>query len=271
MFKTILFLIIIFLILLNSLSFLETSEDIESLNSNETKDLKVSYEKYRLSFKPLEDGRYEFLIETNPLDTNESFIKRNIKVEFEIYDSNNQLLSSNKGSKYDVYANSYNSGDTVEIGEGGGNTKEDIWYYKALRVNLYKNNKYFVKLFVPKKENNSDDLISDENVKGIYKRDENNNLVEISPDDLKLEVDTSIKVNRIGDISLKENEDGKASLSSWILRGLILLIILLIVVTKIKVKFSKKDTSNKFQICKNCGFENVKDANYCKNCGIKLK
>ncbi|MGM0380176.1 MAG: hypothetical protein ACQEQE_10555, partial [Bacillota bacterium] len=76
MFKKIVFLILIIVLLLHSFSFMEESIKIKDLNLGESKNLKVSLENSLISFKPIKDGRYEFLIETKPLDTSESFIKR---------------------------------------------------------------------------------------------------------------------------------------------------------------------------------------------------
>ncbi|MEA1974235.1 MAG: zinc ribbon domain-containing protein [Bacillota bacterium] len=282
MVKKILLFFISSLLLFQGLVFSEDvikeKEHASSILNGEIVEFIIDSENLIFVFQPTNDGTYKLSWITEPIDTNESFIKKTYDIKIDIYDSNDVLLATNAGSKNDVYDNSEHSGEDIAIGQGA-TQGDDLWYYKSLEVNLEKNKNYYIKAELV---GTSNDWLEEDEGEGYFVRDDQGNLIEVSSEELILKVKGTLTVEKIelgnnNEALPKEQSDDSMSISVIIIRFLLAIIIFIVVLGKIKDKFLKDEKEGEiikessFVYCQFCGKKNQKKDNFCNFCGQPLK
>ncbi len=276
-------------------------ENIVEINVDEINQSNVSEEGTILIFKPERDGLYSFEWEIEQNKSGDSDLISYHNIILEILDKNNTLLNTNAGSKYDVYENSYNSGENIAIGEGG-DSDDSPWYYKSTKQNCYAGQTYYIRLGIPGEE-----LISKENVQEliddgavVVEIDQNGQVVEKTDYDLEVTRNVKVLVSYQSVISDAEKDDNGGGGFFGMFLGILLLIIVLMIILKRrkrkkknnrmndnnsislnqrqkttneaysnKSQSLKQDTQNNMYKCRSCGKIISKDVLFCKYCGEK--
>ncbi len=292
--STIAYIILVFIIIFNPMEVScekkineYSKDDLQEVKIDIIKEAEVLEEGAVLVFKPDKDGKYSFEWGVEQVKKEDN-IETNYHIIVEVLDENMDLLNTNAGSKYDVYDNSYHSGEDVAIGEGG-DSSDSPWYYAKIEQNCFDGETYYIRLNIPEEE------LPDEDLQELFEDkdavpaviDESGEIVEHPEWDFKVRRNAKVLVSYQGPIEQSrqdENKGGILRIFLYILIGIFLLIIIKRIKNKNNNKIhkqneestnnhysSKINAQNKDYICKNCGKTISQDDKFCTNCGNKIK
>ncbi len=231
-----------------------------------------------LIFSPDRDGSYRFFQQVEQENVNDNIQSHLSPVHMELLDKKYNVIFHNKGSKGDIYSDSYNKGDDVIIGQGGNPDDADsVYYYDGFSYDCRAGEDYYVRLDIPE-----EDCLSESDR-------------ELYGEDFKVSRNITALITYEGEPKANKKGQDEGEGGNILTRFLLIFVVILVLFLIIKNIGKKKNpygqdqktehpqtnpqqgtqvdssTTQQARFCSQCGYKLKPGTKFCPNCGNKIE